>query len=107
MSIWASARALLNNAVIGTLGEAVTFSKAGEPDVQIQAQLLQPETRAKLGNADYVFADAIAVVKEADAPAWLARGVLATTEGGRVFSVTQYENNGEGLVEITLTRRST
>ena len=106
MTAWTTARYFLNNAVISTLGELVTLSKSGQADVQVSAQFLQPEARARLANADYIVNDAMAVIRESDSPVWLSRGVTLTTESGRVFSVTQFESNGEGMLEITLARRT-
>lgn len=104
---WDAARSLLASSVVKHLGEDLALDGGVSGEVTVRGVLVRPEQLARLGVADAVTIGAAQLtLKQAAAPAWLARGVVVTSERGETFDVTAVTDNGEGILEVTLCRSS-
>lgn len=100
---WESARRLLANSVVRTLGEELLLS-AGASTATARGVLVTPEQLQRLGAAETIAGDARLTLRKQDAPEWFARGVLVTTAPGLEYKVTAVADNGEEVLEVTLCR---
>lgn len=113
MSIWGTARGLLNSAVPRHLGEDLTLTEhvaddAEEPArvVAVRGVLTHAEELVRLGMTVVSADDSRLTLDTQSVPEWLGRGTLVTNESGQTFEVTEVTDNGEGLTEVTLCRLS-
>ena len=103
---WAQARERLNRAVVRALGEELLVDGGQGLSARVRGVLTDPERTGQLAGADFVMAEAMLTLRAGDAPTWLARGSRVTRATGRSYDVIRVENNGEGLLEVTLCRSS-
>lgn len=103
---WDAARTLLANSVVKHLGEELSL-ESDDGEATVRGVLVRPEQLVRLGVADAVSIGAAQLtLKQVDAPAWLGRGTVVTSERGETFGVTAVTDNGEGILEVTLCRSS-
>jgi len=108
VSIWDTSRKLLASSVVNHLGEGLSLTEAGGGAgvATVRGVLVRPEEYARLGVTHAVAADSMLTLRVGDAPAWLGRGVMVTSDRGDTYRVTGVRDNGETLLEVTLCRLS-
>lgn len=106
MSIWNTARGLLDSSVVAHLGEELTLAEnGGDGEATVRGVLTRGEEIVRLGLSQMVAGDARLTLRTAHTPAWWRRGVRVTsTTSGEVYKVTNTTDNGEGMTEATLCR---
>jgi hypothetical protein len=102
---WDAARNLLNNTVVKHLGEELSL-ESDDGEATVRGVLVRPEELVRLGLSTATVGAARLTMKQVDAPAWLGRGVVVTSERGETFDVTAVTDNGEGILEVTLCQLS-
>lgn len=107
---WDVARSLLNNSVVNGLGEELLL-ESSSAEATVRGVLVRPESLARLGLSVTEIGAARLTLKRADVPAWFygsgsGRGRTVTAESGETYDVTAIDDNGEGVLEVTLCRSS-